>query len=141
MADVFSKAQRSSLMSRVRSGDTVPEKVVRCFLHSRGLRFRLHDAKLPGKPDIVLRRFRTVVFVNGCFWHGHRGCAKGRHRPTSNVQFWEGKIEGNMKRDRTACRQLRHLGWKVLVVWECQVKRPGRLERLFECLLREDRLP
>lgn len=125
-------------MSRVRSVDTGPEKLVRSFLHSNGLRFRLHDPELPGKPDIVLRRLRTVVLVNGCFWHGHSGCAKGRRRPTSNVEFWERKITTNMARDKQARKRLKKLGWQVLVVWECQVRKPEKLERLLGCLLRED---
>jgi DNA mismatch endonuclease (patch repair protein) len=119
MVDVFSAEMRSWVMSRVGHWDTKPEKVVRSLLHRMGYRFRLRRANLPGKPDIVLPRHRKVVFVHGCFWHGHVGCRRAA-RPTSNVDFWNARLDGNMERDRTNQRRLRRMGWGVLVIWECQ---------------------
>jgi DNA mismatch endonuclease (patch repair protein) len=126
MADIFDQRKRSELMSRVRSSDTGPELRVRRLLHAMGYRFRLHPAKLPGRPDIVLPRFRTAIFVNGCFWHGHRDCGAAK-RPQTNVNFWNEKIDGNIARDKRTVRQLRRLGWKVIVVWECDVSRWNKL--------------
>src|SRR4051812_33859865 len=100
MVDRWSADTRSAVMARVKGKDTEPELTVRSFLHSRGFRYRVHVASLPGKPDIVLPKYRTVVFVHGCFWHGHEGCAKGTHRPASNVEFWNAKIDKNRARDR-----------------------------------------
>jgi len=108
------------MMSRVKNADTKPEITVRKLLHRMGYRFRLHDRKLPGSPDIVLPKYKTAVFVHGCFWHGHT-CSKGR-RPTSRVEFWNAKLDKNVERDASVRQQLETLGWRVLVVWECQVK-------------------
>ncbi len=121
-------AHRSWNMSRIKSGNTAPEIAVRSMLHRLGYRFRLHDRSLPGRPDIVLKRHRAVVFVHGCFWHRHRGC-KFAYTPKSNVVFWTTKFEGNVARDREAIRRLRRDGWRVLVVWECAVSAPARLQR------------
>ena len=107
-------------MSRVKNRDTHPEILVRSLLHRMGYRFRLHRNDLPGKPDIVLPRFRSVIFVHGCFWHGH-GCPKGK-RPSSNVDFWNSKLDGNIDRDKSNQESLRHLGWNVLTVWECETR-------------------
>jgi DNA mismatch endonuclease (patch repair protein) len=115
-------------MSRIKSGNTAPEIAVRSMLHRLGYRFRLHDRSLPGRPDIVLKRHRAVVFVHGCFWHRHRGC-KFAYTPKSNVVFWTTKLEGNVARDKEAIRRLRRDGWRVLVVWECAVSAPARLQR------------
>lgn len=120
MADVFSKQKRSWIMSRVKNRDTKPEKIVRSLLHRMGYRFRLHGAALPGHPDIVLPRFRKVVFVHGCFWHGHRGCARAT-LPSSNRDFWEKKIEANKAREVRVLQELDDIGWKYTVVWECQL--------------------
>lgn len=109
------------MMSGIRGKDTKPERIVRSFLHRAGLRFRLH-AKLPGKPDLVLPKYHTVVFVHGCFWHRHAGCRYAT-TPSSNVAFWQGKFEANLRRDAKVSRQLRDLGWKVSVVWSCQLNR------------------
>lgn len=136
MTDVFTRDKRSWLMSKIRGVDTSPEKLVRSFLHRRGFRFRLHDARLPGKPDIVLQRYRTIILVNGCFWHGHRACRKGRHLPESNFEFWERKITANIGRDKATKKLLRKMGWTVLTLWECQVRRPEALELLLKPLLR-----
>jgi len=113
-------------MSRVRGRDTVPEKTVRSAIHRMGYRFRLHVCTLPGNPDIVLPRHRRVVFVHGCFWHGHKGCPRGQ-RPTSRTEFWDAKLQGNIDRDVKNLRALRHLDWKPLVIWECQTKNPAQL--------------
>jgi len=121
MADVFTKEKRSEIMSRVKCKDTKPEKLVRSMLHRMGYRFRLHVKDLPGKPDIVLPRFRKIILVHGCFWHGHGRCRKGQ-RPESNKQFWNKKIEKNKHRDRLTRSRLKRLGWKVLIIWECETK-------------------
>jgi len=114
-------------MAAVRSRDTNPERVVRRILHTLGLRFRLHQADLPGKPDIVLRRHATVVLVHGCFWHGH-DCARGK-LPSSRREFWLPKLEGNRLRDVRQRSQLQTLGWRVVTVWECQTIDEGALRR------------
>lgn len=121
MADVFSKEKRSEIMSRIKGGNTKPELIVRSLLHRLGYRFRLHRKDLPGKPDIVLPRHKKVVFVNGCFWHGHEGC-KRSSIPSSNTEFWETKIKKNIERDKTKIRELKRLGWKVLIIWQCRIK-------------------
>ncbi len=108
-------------MSRIGGKNTAPELRVRRLLHALGFRFRLHRDDLPGKPDIVLPRHRKIVLVHGCFWHGHSGCSRAT-LPTTNTPFWEKKIGGNKTRDRRVRRELRALGWKVLVLWQCQLK-------------------
>ena len=118
--DTLSKERRSWNMSRIRCKDTKPEKVVRSLLHRMGFRFRLHRQDLPGSPDIVLPKHRTVVFVHGCFWHRHPGC-KYAYTPKSRTGFWDRKFTENVARDRRVRRKLRRQGWQVLVVWECQV--------------------
>lgn len=134
MTDVFSKEKRSFIMSRVSGKDTGPEMVVRRMLHMMGFRYRLHAKDLPGKPDVVLPRHRKVVFVHGCFWHGHRNCKRSK-RPSSNEKFWNEKIEKNIKRDETAKRKLKKVGWDVLVVWECQTKNKENLKEILLKLL------
>ena len=118
MADVVDKETRSRMMSGIRGKNTKPELIVRSFLHRAGLRFRLH-AKLPGRPDLVFPKYRTVVFVHGCFWHRHENC-RFTTFPSSNVEFWKLKFDANVKRDKDAKAALRKLGWTVLVVWSCQ---------------------
>jgi len=113
-------------MSRIRGKDTGPEKLVRSLLHRMGYRFRLHVKDLPGRPDIVLPRYRTVVFVHGCFWHRHRGC-KNCTTPTNNRAFWVEKLEGNAERDLQNRAALRLAGWRVVVVWECRAHLEGAL--------------
>lgn len=120
--DMLSPARRSWLMSRIRGKNTKPEIAVRSMLHRMGYRFRLHRRDLPGSPDIVLPGRATALFVHGCFWHGH--ACKWTKMPKSREDYWLQKIEANRRRDRRACRQLRALGWCVLVVWECELKRP-----------------
>ena len=126
MTDVFSSAKRSAIMSRIKGENTTPEIIVRKLLHSMGYRFRLHESKLPGTPDIVLPRHEKVIFVHGCFWHGHRRCSRAT-LPSTNIDFWRKKISGNKLRDARARRELRCSGWKVSVVWQCQLKDPARL--------------
>lgn len=116
-------------MSRIRSKNTKPEVLVRRFLFSRGFRFRIHVSRLPGKPDVVLRKYRTVIFVNGCFWHGHEECFSYTI-PKTNVDFWREKIERNKERDLKKRIQLRTMGWHVIQVWECQLKPKKRTETL-----------
>jgi DNA mismatch endonuclease (patch repair protein) len=115
-------------MSRIRGRDTKPELAVRSVLHRLGYRFRLHVRYLPGRPDIVLPRHRTVVLVHGCFWHRHEGC-RFCYMPKTRVDFWRRKFEGNVERDRVVRRELKKIGWRVMVVWECEIDAPGRLIR------------
>lgn len=122
MADCHSKETRSYNMSRIRSKNTKPEEIVRKHLFSQGFRYRKNDSKLPGKPDIVLPKYKTVIFVNGCFWHGHTGC-RYFVWPKSNPDFWKAKITGNVERDKTNCELLADMGWRVLVIWECELKK------------------
>ena len=112
--------QRSRCMAAIKGKDTKPEMIVRKYLFSRGLRFRVQVKKLPGTPDIVLPKYKIVVFVNGCFWHGHEGCKYFR-LPKSNVEFWREKIERNIERDKESMKALFDLGWKVIRVWECEL--------------------
>jgi DNA mismatch endonuclease (patch repair protein) len=121
MADRISEQRRSWNMSRIRGRDTLPERTLRCALHRAGFRFRLRS-RLPGRPDIVLPRFRTAIFVHGCFWHRHHGCELA-YVPKSNEAFWKKKFEANMQRDRIVEKALRQRGWRVVVVWQCQIER------------------
>lgn len=123
-------------MSRVRGRDTEPEMVVRSTVHRMGFRFRLCRRDLPGCPDIVLPRHGKVIFVHGCFWHGHMRCPRSK-RPSSRREFWQKKLDGNIERDKRYRRELRQLGWKVLVVWECETKAPNRLSKKLERFMRE----
>ncbi|HEY5047029.1 MAG TPA: very short patch repair endonuclease [Rhizomicrobium sp.] len=125
--DRLTGERRSWLMSRVKSRDTTPEVALRSMIHRMGYRFRLHRKDLPGKPDIVFGPRMKIVFVHGCFWHGHR-CGKGR-LPKSNGAFWQSKIVGNRSRDRRHIRALNGMGWKVLVVWQCELKDPLAVRR------------
>ena len=116
-------------MSRIRGGDTQPEMLVRSFLHRVGLRFRLHDRTLPGRPDLVFRRARTAVFVHGCFWHRHPSCHLAT-TPGTNQEFWQAKFRSNVDRDTRVLAQLNALGWNAEVIWECEIASAGRLEEL-----------
>lgn len=126
MADIVSPETRSRMMSGIRGKDTKPELVVRRLLHRLGYRFRLHRKDLPGRPDIVLPKWKTVVFVNGCYWHGHENCELFR-TPKTRSEFWQAKIAGNRMRDERNYRQLRDAGWQVVLVWECAVMKKNRL--------------
>lgn len=119
--DIKSKEERSRNMSAIRSGDTKPEMQVRCYLHAHGFRYGLHNRKLPGSPDIVLRKYKTVIFINGCFWHGHEGCKYFR-LPKSNIEFWQTKIERNRQRDIETIEALKAKGWRVITIWECELR-------------------
>jgi len=122
METLETDASSSSRMRRVKTANTGIEKSVRSVLHKLGFRFRLNNRKLPGKPDVVLRRYETVVFVHGCFWHGHNECAKGQLRPKKNAIYWKRKIDKNQERDARVKAKLESDGWKVLTIWECEVK-------------------
>ncbi len=120
MPDTLTKEQRRRCMSQIRSKNTKPEVLVRKELFRRGYRYRINVSKLPGKPDIVLPKYKTAIFVNGCFWHGHEGC-KHFVLPKSNVEYWEAKIRGNQQRDSVAVKMLQDTGWNVITIWECSL--------------------
>ncbi len=126
--DKISKERRSWNMSRIKSKDTKPEKVVRSLLHSLGYRFRLHVSDLPGKPDIVLPKYKTVIFVHGCYWHRHAGC-KYAYTPKSNKAFWNKKFRDNVRRHEVVAKKLSDLGWSVFVIWECELETVSKLEQ------------
>jgi len=121
MADTFSKEKRSEIMGKIKSIDTKPEILVRKYLFKHGFRFRLHSKTLPGKPDIVLRKYKTVIFVNGCFWHGHKDCRKSS-LPKTRVEYWDDKITRNIARDIANQKMLTDLGWNVVVIHQCELK-------------------
>lgn len=129
MADVHTPERRSYNMSRIRNKNTKPEELVRKFLFSQGFRYRKNDARLPGKPDIVLPKHKTVIFVNGCFWHKHEGC-KYFVWPKNNAEFWHEKILSNVERDLRNYERLQQMGWNIIVVWECDLKKEVRSETL-----------
>lgn len=120
MADVVDRATRSRMMSGIRGRDTKPELLVRKYLHAHGLRYRIAPKNMPGKPDIVLAKHRAVVFVHGCFWHRHEGC-RYTATPTTNSNFWQKKFQANVARDELASKLLADAGWRVFVIWECEV--------------------
>ncbi|MGO7921971.1 very short patch repair endonuclease [Rhizobium ruizarguesonis] len=134
MADRISSEQRSTNMSRIRSTGSVPEMLVRRTVHSLGYRYRLHVRALPGTPDLVFSSRRKVIFVHGCFWHGH-GCRVGGKGPKSNTSYWTPKIKRNQQRDQNAMEALQEAGWQTLVLWECELKDvPELAERLIAFL-------
>ena len=135
MADVHTPEIRSYNMSRIRSKDTKPEEAVRKYLFARGFRYRKNDRRYPGKPDIVLPKYKTMIFVNGCFWHKHEGC-RYFVWPKNNAEFWREKINGNAERDRKIQAQLEEMGWRVITVWECTLKKDV-FEDTMEQLIRE----
>ena len=137
MADTFTAAQRSRIMAKVKGKDTKPEKVVRSLLHRLGFRFRLHRKDLPGSPDIVLTRHRKIIFVHGCFWHQHPNCPHAA-RPSSNTDYWKKKLDRNIARDVETLIKIEDLGWRVLVIWECQTRKDG-LPNLINDFLKSDR--
>lgn len=138
MTDTFSRQRRSEIMGRIGSADTRPELAVRSLLHKAGFRFRLHSQRLPGKPDIVLPYYKTVVFVHGCLWHGHENCKRGR-RPKSNTEYWNRKIDRNVMRDAANAELLRGLGWQRLIVWECELKNPDLVVKKLVSLLKHEK--
>jgi len=133
--DVLSPEQRSFNMSRIRNRDTKPEKIVRSIIHRLGYRYRLHKKDLLGKPDIVLVRHRKIIDVHGCFFHMHK-CRYGQVVPATNATFWQTKRLSNVERDRRNLRALRRAGWKVLIVWECETRKPEKLVKRLERFLR-----
>ncbi len=142
MADVHTKEQRSYNMSRIRNKDTKPEMVVRKFLFSKGFRYRLHAKNLPGKPDIVLPKYKTVVFINGCFWHGHEAC-KFYVVPKTRTDWWLSKINNNKEKDQKVIQVFKAKGWQIITVWECQLKKEAKeitlnnlAEMIFSCSLK-----
>ena len=139
MADVMTPEQRSRCMAAIKGKDTKPEMIVRKYLFSRGLRFRVQVRKLPGTPDIVLPKYKTAIFVNGYFWHGHEGCKYFRQLK-SNVEFWKEKIERNVSRDARNKAELKVLGWRIIRVWECEIRavsgREEYLKRLYDRIVK-----
>ena len=135
ITDIYSKEKRSKVMAKIRGRETKPEILVRKYLFSKGVRYRLHDEKLPGKPDIVLPKYHTAIFIHGCFWHGHPDCKKSK-LPATNTGFWEKKISGNIKRDKRNVEELKSEGLNVIVVWGCEIAskadREERLKQLIE---------
>jgi DNA mismatch endonuclease, patch repair protein len=135
MVDSLTPEQRSERMARIRGANTQPEILLRSCLHASGMRYSLHGKNLPGKPDLVLAKHKAVIFVHGCFWHRHKGCAIATS-PKSNSAFWQAKFAGNVARDKRVQRQLRKAGWRIFVVWECQVSTKRRAEASAQRLLR-----
>ena len=131
MADIKSKEARSYNMSQIKGKNTKPEEIVRKYLFAQGFRYRKNDKRFPGSPDIVLPKYKTVIFVNGCFWHGHNGC-RYFIWPQNNADFWKNKITRNIERDMLNYDKLKASGWKVIVVWECDLKPQKRADRLLQ---------
>ena len=125
--DVFTREKRSQIMSRVSGKNTKPEIAVRSLIHNMGYRFRLYRKDLPGKPDITLPKYKKVIFVHGCFWHGHTNCSRSK-RPTTNKEFWRNKLDKNIKRDKASVKALKQSGWEVLIVWTCEVNNTNKLK-------------
>ncbi len=123
MTDIVDKRTRSRMMAGIKGKDTRPEMIVRRFLHSEGFRYRVHDSKLPGKPDVVLPKYKLAIFVHGCFWHRHRGC-KYATNPDQNRAQWQEKFRQNIERDQKQVKQLLDQGWRVLIIWECGLLTP-----------------
>ncbi|MCH8032716.1 MAG: DNA mismatch endonuclease Vsr [Bacteroidetes bacterium] len=136
MLDIVSKKRRSWIMSRVSQKHTKPEIIVRRFLFSKGFRYRINYKKLPGSPDIVLPKYKTVIFINGCFWHGHNKCKLAK-RPDTNKTYWYDKIDENIKRDNRKIKELKKLGWKVLTVWQCQIQSKVKAQKRLSYLLKQ----
>jgi len=128
MADVHTKEQRSFNMSRIKGKDTKPEMLVRKHLHAQGFRYKLHDKTLPGKPDLVLPKYKTVIFIHGCFWHGHENC-KYFKMPQTRTEWWTEKINYNKAKDKNAVSAIRKQGWKVIEIWECKLRK-DKLEKM-----------
>lgn len=135
MADVHSKETRSYNMSRIKGKDTKPEMLVRKFLFANGFRYRLHDKNLPGKPDIILPKYKTVIFVNGCFWHGHENC-KYFVIPKTRTEWWKDKIRKNISNDIKNQMLLKEMGYKVIIVWECEIKNKSIINPIIEFIVK-----
>lgn len=137
MADVHTPEQRSFNMSRIRGRDTKPEMIVRSIVHGLGYRYRLHCRDLPGKPDLVLRKHKKIILIHGCFWHMHH-CTYGMVVPKTNEEFWDNKRAGNRQRDKRISKALRKAGFQVLTVWECQTKKPEKVQRMLNRFLHQN---
>lgn len=135
MSDIFSSQKRSDIMSKISGKNTKPEILVRKFLFSKGFRYRINVKTLPGKPDIVLPKYKTIIFVNGCFWHGHN-CKKGK-LPSSNTDFWKEKISNNKSRDAKNSDLLVKLGWKVIIIWQCEISKIDNRTKILNKLLED----
>ena len=135
MSDIFSQTKRSDIMSKISSKDTKPEILVRKFLFSKGFRYSINVKKLPGKPDIVLPKYKTIIFVNGCFWHGHNW-KKGK-LPSSNTDLWKEKISNNKSRDAKNSDLLVKLGWKVIIIWQCEISKIDNRTKILNKLLED----
>jgi len=122
LTDIVDSNVRSRMMSGIKSKDTQPEMIVRRYLHGLGFRYRLHSSSLPGRPDIVLPKYRTIIFVHGCFWHRHLNCSLA-YTPKSNVEMWQKKFSNNVSRDNKVYTDLNHTGWKIIIVWECSLRK------------------
>jgi len=131
MADIFTKQKRSEIMAKVKSQNTKPELIVRKLLLKNKIRPSTRNFKLPGKPDIVLPKFNTVIFVHGCFWHQHN-CSRGKRIPKTNTSYWKSKLENNVIRDKKNKRELKKLGWNVIQIWECQISNKIKLDKIFK---------
>ena len=129
MADIYDKEKRSEIMSHIRGKNTKPEVTLRKALFAQGFRYRINDKRLPGKPDIVFPKYKTAIFIHGCFWHGHEGC-KYAYTPKTNTGFWVQKVQGNKERDIRTQTLLEAQGWNVLVVWECEIKGKEQLNEV-----------
>lgn len=135
MADNLTAEQRKKNMSAIKSRHTKPEIIVRSTLHRLGFRFRLHDKKLPGKPDVILPKYKTVIFVHGCFWHQHKGCKRSTI-PKSNTDYWIPKLTANVARDSLHKANLEKIGWSVVVIWECETKKTNDLTKRINIILK-----
>ncbi|HWN08726.1 MAG TPA: very short patch repair endonuclease [Pyrinomonadaceae bacterium] len=136
MADVFTPAKRSAIMARIKGKNTKPELIVRKLVHSLGYRFRLHQDTILGKPDLVLPRHKKIIFVHGCFWHGHAGCSRAS-LPATNIEFWRKKLLANRNRDTSVKGKLYRDGWQVFIIWQCQTKNIETLSKRLQCFLRK----
>ncbi|ODS35625.1 very short patch repair endonuclease [Candidatus Altiarchaeales archaeon WOR_SM1_SCG] len=136
MTDIYSKNKRSQIMSKISDKETEPEILVRTFLFQKGFRYRKNDKRYPGKPDIVLPKYKTMILIHGCFWHGHENC-KASALPETNTDFWKTKISDNIVRDRKNIQKLRNADWKVIIIWQCEIKNKNNREKRMELLLDE----
>ncbi len=134
MTDIFPPEKRSDIMRRIKGRDTRPELIVRKYLFSKGFRYRINVKRLPGKPDIVLRKYHTVIFIHGCFWHGHENCSLAS-KPKTHSEFWTSKIARNKERDLKTRAKLKAMGWNTLVVWECQLQRRAERNRTLQAIV------
>jgi DNA mismatch endonuclease (patch repair protein) len=136
--DIWSKKKRSDVMSKIRSKNTKPELLLRSDLHKRGYRFRIHSTSFPGKPDIILPKYKTVIFVNGCFWHQHKNCIDGRI-PKTRVKYWKDKLDKNVNRDIRNKKIIKKMGWKVIITWECEIEK--KLPQIIKLIVNKIKQP